>query len=184
MDLWMENKPGNSELCTVLDRLIKNWETEVVEFKEAGKDYDKNNLLFVANCIKAISKKLNLHPNDISIIASQKDILVNINEFFLNEKIQTTFAPIEVINKLQHKELIEKYERTLKVSFQMNSGCMKLSTIKSFKGLENLTVFYIHNENDKIEEIYTAITRAKKNLIIFINKKSKFYNYFLQHSSQ
>lgn len=33
MDLWMENKPSNSELCTVLEKLIKSWEMEVVEFK-------------------------------------------------------------------------------------------------------------------------------------------------------
>lgn len=38
MDLWMENKPSNSELCTVLEKLIKSWEMEVVEFKEAGKE--------------------------------------------------------------------------------------------------------------------------------------------------
>ena len=40
----MENKPSNSELCTVLEKLIKSWEMEVVEFKEAGKDYDKNKI--------------------------------------------------------------------------------------------------------------------------------------------
>ena len=33
MDLWMENKPSNSELCTVLEKLIKSGEMEVVEFK-------------------------------------------------------------------------------------------------------------------------------------------------------
>ena len=44
MNLAMENRPSNSELCEVLFRLIKNWETEVVEFKEAGKDYDKNKI--------------------------------------------------------------------------------------------------------------------------------------------
>ena len=57
MDLWMENKPSNSELCTVLDRLIKNWETEVVEFKEAGKDYDKNK---IGQYFSAISNEANL----------------------------------------------------------------------------------------------------------------------------
>ena len=29
MELLMENKPTNDELCIVLERLIKNWETEV-----------------------------------------------------------------------------------------------------------------------------------------------------------
>ena len=57
MDLWLESKPSNSELCTVLDRLIKNWETEVVEFKEAGKDYDKNK---IGQYFSAISNEANL----------------------------------------------------------------------------------------------------------------------------
>lgn len=57
MDLWMENKPSNSELCTVLEKLIKSWEMEVVEFKEAGKDYDKNK---IGQYFSAISNESNL----------------------------------------------------------------------------------------------------------------------------
>ena len=57
MNLIMENKPSNSELCEVLIKLIKNWETEVVEFKEAGKDYDKNK---IGKYFSAISNEANL----------------------------------------------------------------------------------------------------------------------------
>ncbi|HIV12732.1 MAG TPA: ATP-binding protein, partial [Candidatus Pullilachnospira stercoravium] len=57
MDLLMENTPTNDELCIVLERLIKNWETEVVEFKEAGKDYDKNK---IGQYFSAISNEANL----------------------------------------------------------------------------------------------------------------------------
>ena len=57
MNLVMENRPSNSELCEVLFRLIKNWETEVVEFKEAGKDYDKNK---IGQYFSAISNEANL----------------------------------------------------------------------------------------------------------------------------
>ena len=55
--LLMENTPANDELCIVLERLIKNWETEVVEFKEAGKDYDKNK---IGQYFSAISNEANL----------------------------------------------------------------------------------------------------------------------------
>lgn len=57
MDLWIENKPDNSELCAVLEKLIKSWESEVVEFKEAGKDYDKNK---IGQYFSAISNEANL----------------------------------------------------------------------------------------------------------------------------
>lgn len=57
MELLMENKPTNDELCIVLERLIRNWETEVVEFKEAGKDYDKNK---IGQYFSAISNEANL----------------------------------------------------------------------------------------------------------------------------
>ena len=57
MDLLSENKPNNSELCSVLDKLISSWESEVVEFKEAGKDYDKNK---IGQYFSAISNESNL----------------------------------------------------------------------------------------------------------------------------
>ena len=57
MGLLMENAPTNDELCIVLERLIKNWETEVIEFKEAGKDYDKNK---IGQYFSAISNEANL----------------------------------------------------------------------------------------------------------------------------
>lgn len=57
VDLLSENKPNNSELCSVLDKLISSWESEVVEFKEAGKDYDKNK---IGQYFSAISNESNL----------------------------------------------------------------------------------------------------------------------------
>lgn len=33
-----------SDMLSVLYDLIDNWENEVVEFKEAGKDYDKDKI--------------------------------------------------------------------------------------------------------------------------------------------
>lgn len=44
MDLLSENRPNNIELCSVLNKLILSWESEVLEFKEAGKDYDRNKI--------------------------------------------------------------------------------------------------------------------------------------------
>jgi len=57
MDLLLEGKPSDSELCTILNKLILSWESEVVEFKEAGKDYDKNK---IGQYFSAISNEANL----------------------------------------------------------------------------------------------------------------------------
>ena len=59
-----------------------------------------------------------------------------------------------------------------------NSGLIKISTIHSFKGLESPTVFCILQENDSPEIIYTAMTRAKKNLIIFDVINSHYSSFF------
>ena len=57
MDFLADSKPSNSELCSILDKLISSWESEVVEFKEAGKDYDKNK---IGQYFSAISNEANL----------------------------------------------------------------------------------------------------------------------------
>lgn len=57
MDLLKDNKLNNIELCTILQNLISSWESEVVEFKEAGKDYDKNK---IGQYFSAISNESNL----------------------------------------------------------------------------------------------------------------------------
>ena len=60
MTLWsyyLEGKPNDSELCSILNKLILSWESEVVEFKEAGKDYDKNKIV---QYFSAISNEANL----------------------------------------------------------------------------------------------------------------------------
>ena len=48
---------NEADLLHTLDELISNWESEVVEFKEANKDYDKNKL---GQYFSAISNEANL----------------------------------------------------------------------------------------------------------------------------
>lgn len=55
--LISEVKSSNLELCSVLNQLILSWESEVVEFKEAGKNYDKNR---IGQYFSAISNEANL----------------------------------------------------------------------------------------------------------------------------
>ncbi|HBA3919159.1 TPA: ATP-binding domain-containing protein, partial [Escherichia coli] len=77
------------------------------------------------------------------------------------------------------KSDIERVRRTKKNHFYPNSGLIKLSTIHSYKGLESKTVFYIMDDKDTPEVIYTSITRSIENLII-LDKSSegKYKNFF------
>ncbi|MNE80007.1 hypothetical protein D3C80_1765410 [compost metagenome] len=65
-----------------------------------------------------------------------------------------------------------------KFSFNLNSGLIKLSTVQSFKGLETQTAIYILMSDDNEEAVYTGITRAKKNLILFLQKGNKYADFF------
>jgi len=64
--------------------------------------------------------------------------------------------------------------------FDCKSSVLKLSTINRFKGLEADTIFLlIENTNENHELIYTGLTRAERNLIIF-NLGKKNYDKFFQ----
>ncbi len=52
-----DNKDKNEDILLTLEKLIENWENEVVEFKEANNDYDKNK---IGQYFSAISNEANL----------------------------------------------------------------------------------------------------------------------------
>lgn len=149
----------------------------------------------------------NLVPNDIVILCSSIVLLRNLNSFFsMKEKTISMVedigefykitrcdekTPIKKIKEreVEHGEALRTIRRRKKSFFMLNSGLLKFSTIHSFKGLEAPTVFCILLEKDSPEIIYTAMTRAKKNLIIFdvINSRySSFFNKlrYLEHRGQ
>ncbi|MBK7413864.1 MAG: ATP-binding domain-containing protein [Dechloromonas sp.] len=54
---------------------------------------------------------------------------------------------------------------------------MKLSTIHSFKGYESPNIFLFIHEKDSPEIVYTGLTRAKENIVVFIKKGSKYADF-------
>ena len=54
---FFDRKDENVDIYTTLERLIENWENEVVEFKEANNDYDNNK---IGKYFSAISNEANL----------------------------------------------------------------------------------------------------------------------------
>ena len=57
MFFFFDNKDKNADILLTLEKLIENWENEVVEFKEANNDYDKNK---IGQYFSAISNEANL----------------------------------------------------------------------------------------------------------------------------
>lgn len=100
-----------------------------------------------------------------------KDKLLSFNELEINDFIN---GRNEYSEYTRNKEIVERIRRAKKNHFYANSGLIKLSTVHSFKGLEAKTVFYLLNEDDDPEMIYTAITRTTENLVILdLNSKNK-----------
>lgn len=143
----------------------------------------------VFNSIKSYIKSYDLHPNDVVILSSKISLVRQLNELWIEgEKTHCMFETYEelaictnmrvehlktlgedIVNDLikQKKEEVDRIRRAKKNHFYANSGLVKLSTIHSYKGLESKTVFYVMSESDDAEIVYTSITRASENLVIF-----------------
>lgn len=154
--------------------------------------------------IKNTIIELNIHPNDVVILGVSYDSIRFIDYFFRNEEKQKTSYMGETQeefddlserffnNKKEFNNKIEFIRRGRKVHFWGNAGTIKISTIHSFKGWEINTLFLLIRDQDTLEEfqgngslnelIYTALTRAKKNIII-INSTDLYHDFFNKISS-
>jgi hypothetical protein len=108
----------------------------------------------------------------------------------LSEKTKVMFEETAEIDALPRhvreqpsrlREEIDKIRRRKKCFFMQNSGLIKLSTIQSFKGFEAQTVFCILAPGDDAEMVYTGITRAQRNLVVFDSAASRFRSFFESH---
>lgn len=169
---------------------------DILEYETYSKTDDLK-LLYLD--IVASIKSNSFVPNDTTIICSNIQLLRILNSLFnMNEKTMVMFESSEeyfellscnaetpLNERLQRerscKKDLEKIRRRKKNYFMQNSGLIKLSTTHSFKGLESPTVFCILLEDDTPEIIYTAMTRAKKNLIIFDINNSSYSYFFKKH---
>ncbi|MBE9142362.1 nuclease-related domain-containing DEAD/DEAH box helicase [Planktothrix mougeotii] len=151
---------------------------------------------------------LNIHPNDLVILAPTHEAVRTLEYQFRKEAHECTTHAGET--EEEYKNLLAKSERNnvknpekdpsfkrgleeirrgRKLHFWPNAGTVKLSTIHSFKGWETHTLVLIISNTDKIKEegslnelIYTALTRARKNLIVIdsTNLYREFFGRFLE----
>ncbi|NMT51215.1 ATP-binding domain-containing protein, partial [Vibrio parahaemolyticus] len=150
----------------------------------------------------------NLHPNDIVILASNVYLARRLADKFNGvEKTHCMFETYDELSQLSRmydsncdaeklksmseielntfikkypklKQDLERARRMKKNHFYANSGLIKASTIHSFKGLESKTVFYLMDEKDTPELVYTSITRAAENLVILDKSDTSPYSDF------
>jgi hypothetical protein len=147
-------------------------------------NYSNNNLSEIISYVFLVSRQESIHPNDIVILSSNIsqmrdiDFLIRKSPEF-NERTLTTFETKEAYNsEFNDQSDIEKIRKNKKCGFNQNSGVLKVSTIHSYKGYESPTVFLIINEEDSPELVYVGITRAKFNLVVFFEEKSKYADFF------
>ncbi|MDR2893179.1 MAG: AAA family ATPase [Deltaproteobacteria bacterium] len=144
--------------------------------------YEDNKIDEISRTIDYYIKKYKLIPNDITILSSKVGILSQINDYFERHEKTITMFVTSKEKKACEKNILhdfEKIERRKKEFFVQNSGVIKISTIHSFKGMESDAIFCILEGDEEPEVVYTAITRAKKNLVVF-GKENNIYAIFFK----
>ena len=150
--------------------------------------YSDNNVLKILTTIFAHVKEQDLHSDDFAIICSRIETIREIDHLVRNKYNQetiTTFMSKEFMDTF-YSDLKWLYSgddinRNKKVQFQHHSGAIKLSTTHSYKGFESPTIFLILSKRDHDEMVYTGITRAISNIVIFVNEDSKYKTFFESH---
>lgn len=145
--------------------------------------YNKDHLEHLALQIIEIAKKNAIHPNDISIISSQEGALRVLDYSFRTsavhkERTLCTFPSLEVT---KHPKSYQGISVSKKNGFNLNSGVMKLSSTHSFKGFESPAIFLIIHDKDNPEMVLTGLTRAKENIVVYVEHDSPFLDFFMSH---
>lgn len=171
--------------------------------------FNMRNVFTVENLVLKlieIIKNSNSEPKDFVVLASHSKLLQAIDSKyreFTGEKTEITFVSTEQYERLKLLHNVsdehpanwkfnrdyESLGRTRKQLFTTDKRCLKLSTIKSFKGWESPSVIIILDDDYNSqaacykpmepEMMYTAITRARENLYI-INIGNETYDKFFK----
>ena len=148
--------------------------------------FDGGNPGQLAEKIIAIAKDNKIHPNDISIISSQEEILRNLDHVLRTsdshkERTLCSFPVHEVTESPKYSRSYDKISGAKKMGFNLHSGVMKLSSTHSFKGFESPFIFLLVNNNDSPEMVFTGLTRAKENLMVLLENGSPYLEFFERH---
>lgn len=148
--------------------------------------FDRKKLDRLAGNIIEIAKGNMIHPNDISIISSQELILRELDHLLRTseshkERTLCSFPSLEVTQHAKYSKKYQEISSAKKKGFNLNSGVMKLSSTHSFKGFESPFVFLLVNSKDSPEMVFTGLTRAKENVVVFLEENSPYFDFFCKH---
>lgn len=148
-------------------------------------------------------------PNDICVLCGRHESLQEV-EYRLRTELKMATCPLcetreefqKVISRLhleeearanpsavrQRKDVkteLEAIHRIKKFAFQMNPGVIKLSTIHSFKGWEiDTAVLWLDDAPELSDElVYTALTRARHNLVVVNCRNTRYGDFFRERLS-
>ncbi len=207
---YLIEKYSDSELIETIP-VQQGFTFEILEFHHCSGDWENQSFEFIQKTIRAN----NFNPNDVVILSSNIYLVRKLADKFQEiEKTHCMFETYHELhqmisaydhslslerlklmpedelhqyvykNKALHSDM-ERARRTKKNHFYANSGLIKLSTVHSFKGLESKTVFYLMDEKDTPEIVYTSITRSVENLIVLdVSKQSQFSEFFSSRMSK
>jgi hypothetical protein len=174
---------------------INNNNSSILYFFSNTNELQLKNIETVFSAIKA----LKIHSNDICILGTSSINAYKFDLFVrhrLKRKTNTVFEHNENDDKFI---ILDEFSPTIDYSFSkfkkshfwMNSGTLKIASIHSFKGWEISSLILVisdvlDNSNDekvtnKIELLYTAMTRCKKNLIIINLGDNILNNFFTEN---
>lgn len=150
--------------------------------------FDNLDLARVAHQIISLAKAAEIHPNDITIVSSNDSILMELDYHIRNgeghsERTLCSFPSKEATNHPKYSRHYRKISTNKKKAFNLNSGVIKLTSTHSFKGFESPYVVLLVNAKDSPEMVYTGLTRAKQNVLVFLDQDSPYIGFFESHLS-
>lgn len=175
--------------------LVQNYELDADESFQLNLDstgvpaygtFDRNDLAGLAAKFIEIAKNNVIHSNDISIISSQESILQELDHILRTserhkERTLCAFPSQEVTLHPKYSKKYQEISSAKKKGFNLNSGVMKLCSTHSFKGFESPFIFLLVNGTDSPEMVFTGLTRAKENVVIFLEEDSPYHEFFQKH---
>lgn len=148
--------------------------------------FERKNLNDLAKKIIEIAKENKVHPNDIAIISSQEIVLRELDHVLRTsethkERTLCAFPSLEVTTHPKYSKKYQEISASKKKGFNLNSGVMKLSSTHSFKGFESPFIFLLVNNKDSPEMVFTGLTRAKENIVVYLEANSPYLEFFRKH---
>ncbi len=161
----------------------------------------------VCSNIRWIIQEYNLDIKSTIILSQSIKILRDVEyvyKYGSNENVTTTFETkseydriISNDNGFRRKINLDSVRRVKKLHFTTDTPYLKMSTIHSFKGWESDNIIMILLREGEINEdednyditkvenspalVYTALTRARKNLFILNKGNETYHNFFNQN---